>query len=190
MKKILIGVVCVWAAALPAAEFAATAEITSTNGTVRTIPLVATVDPDGGRADFTRNAAGYVTRVEETGLPTVEFGYDALGRVSSVSMPGPGGTTRTVSVANNWRGKPLSVTHADGTAEAFEYEGNGRRVTRHVDALGREDVYKWTLGIPVHAGRVIGGVTNSLFGVEHDQQLNVVAIMDPLGRLAETYVLD
>ena len=148
------------------------------------------VDPDGGRADFTRNAAGYVTRVEETGLQTVEFGYDALGRVSSVSMPGPGGTTRTVTVANNWRGKPLSVTHADGTAETFEYEGNGRRVTRHVDALGREDVYRWTLGIPIHAGRVIGGVTNSLFGVEHDQQLNVVAITDPLGRAAETYVLD
>ena len=148
------------------------------------------VDPDGGRVDFTRNAAGYVTRVEETGLPPVEFGYDALGRVSSVSMPGPGGTTRTVTVANNWRGKPLSVTHADGTAETFEYEGNGRRVTRHVDALGREDVYRWTLGIPVRAGRVVGGVTNSLFGVEHDQQLNVVAITDPLGRAAETYVLD
>ena len=148
------------------------------------------VDPDGGRADFTRNAAGYATRVEETGLPSVEFGYDALGRVSSVSMPGPGGTTRTVSVANNWRGKPLSVTHVDGTAEAFEYEGNGRRVSRHIDALGREDVYRWTLGIPIRAGRVIGGVTNSLFGVEHDQQLNVVAITDPLGRAAETYVLD
>ena len=148
------------------------------------------VDPDGGRADFMRNAAGYVTCVEETGLPTVEFGYDALGCVSSVSMPGPGGTTRTVTVANNWRGKPLSVTHADGTAETFEYEGNGRRVTRHVDALGREDVYRWTLGMPIHAGRVIGGVTNSLFGVEHDKQLNVVAITDPLGRSAETYVLD
>ena len=148
------------------------------------------VDPDGGRADFTRNDAGYVTRVEETGFPTVEFGYDALGHVSSVSMPGPGGTTRTVTVANNWRGKPLSVTNFDGTSEAFEYEGNGRRVTRHVDALGREDVYRWTLGIPIRAGRVIGGVTNTLFGVEHDQQLNVVAITDPLGRAAETYVLD
>ena len=151
---------------------------------------VTVFDPDGGRADFMRNAEGYVARVEETGLPPVEFGYDALGRVNSVSMPGPSGRTRTVTVANNWRGEPLSVTHADGTAETFEYEGNGRRVKRHVDALGREDVYKWTLGIPVHAGRVIGGVTNSLFGVEHDKQLNVVAITDPLGRAAETYVLD
>ena len=79
------------------------------------------VDPDGGRADFTRNAGGYVTRVEETGLPPVEFGYDALGRVSSVSMPGPSGTMRTVSVANNWRGKPLSVTHADGRIRVRTY---------------------------------------------------------------------
>ena len=151
---------------------------------------VSVIDPDGGHVDSTRNAAGYVTCVEETGLPTVEFGYDALGRVSSVSMPGPGGTTRTVTVANNWRGKPLSVTNFDGTSETFSYEGNGRRVTRHVDALGREDVYRWTLGIPIHAGRVIGGVTNNLFGVEHDKRLNVVAITDPLGRSAETYVLD
>ena len=151
---------------------------------------VSVVDPDGGHADFTRNAAGYVTRVEETGLPSVEFGYDALGRVNSVSMPGPGGATRTMSISRNWRGRPLSVSNFDGTSETFEYEGNGRRVTRHVDALGREDAYKWTLGLPVYAGRVINGVTNSLFGVEHDKQLNVVAITDPLGRAAETYVLD
>lgn len=151
---------------------------------------VTVFDPDGGHADFVRDAAGYVVRAEKTGMPVVEFGYDALGRVSSVSMPAPGGTTRTTSILRNWRGKPLSVTNFDGTAETFSYEGNGRRVTRHVDALGREDVYKWTLGMPVHAERVIGGVTNNLFGVEHDKQLNVVAVRDPLGRNAETYVLD
>ena len=44
--------------------------------------------------------------------------------------------------------------------------------------------------LPVHAGRVIGGVTNTLFRVEHDKQLNVVAITDPLGRRAESYALD
>ena len=148
------------------------------------------IDPDGGRADFTRNAAGYMVRAEETGLPAVEFGYDALGRASSFSVPGPGGTTRTMSISRNWRGRPLSVANFDGTAETFSYEGNGRRVARHVDALGREDVYRWTLGMPIRAGRVIGGVTNTLFGVEHDKQLNVVAITDPLGRSAETYVLD
>ena len=151
---------------------------------------VSVIDPDGGHADFTRNAAGYVTRVEKTGLPSVEFGYDALGRASSFSMPGPGGATRTMSLSRNWRGKPLSVSNFDGSSDVFEYEGNGRRVARHIDALGREDVYKWTLGMPIHAGRVIGGVTNSLFGVEHDKRLNVIAITDPLGREAETYALD
>ncbi len=32
--------------------------------------------------------------------------------------------------------------------------------------------------------------TNTLFRVEHDPQLNVIAIIDPLGRNAETYSLD
>ena len=40
---------CMMAAALSAAEFSATATITSTNGTVRTIPLAVTAEPDGGR---------------------------------------------------------------------------------------------------------------------------------------------
>ena len=66
----------------------------------------------------------------------------------------------------------------------------GMKMVAAICALGREDVYRWVLGLQVHAGRVIGGVTNTLFGVEHDQQLNVVAITDPLGRRAETYRLD
>ena len=40
---------CMMAAALSAAEFSATATITSTNGSVRTVPLAVTVEPDGGR---------------------------------------------------------------------------------------------------------------------------------------------
>ena len=42
--------VCAEAAtALSSADFSARAVITSTNGIVRTVPLVATVEPDGGR---------------------------------------------------------------------------------------------------------------------------------------------
>ena len=37
------------ACAASAADMAAHAVITSTNGTVRTVPLVATAEPDGGR---------------------------------------------------------------------------------------------------------------------------------------------
>ena len=152
--------------------------------------VAAAVGPDGGRVDLARDESGYVTNAASSCLPPVSLAYDALGRVSSVSMPGPGGTARTASLVRNRRGRPLSVTRFDGTAETYEYDGNGRRVTRRVDALGREDVYEWVLGLPVHAGRVVGGATNSLFGAVHDRQLNVVAITDPLGRNAETYVLD
>ena len=151
---------------------------------------VAILPPDGGRLDIAYDESGYATNFAASCLPPVSLGYDALGHVSSIALPGPDGSRRTTAVTNNWRGNPLSVAYPDGTAESFAYEGNGRRVTRHVDALGREDVFKWVFGLPVHAGRVVNGATNALFGVEHDRQLNVVAITDPLGRNAETYVLD
>ena len=41
--------VCLLSATALSSEFSATATITSTNGTVRTIPLVVTAEPDGGR---------------------------------------------------------------------------------------------------------------------------------------------
>ena len=146
--------------------------------------------PDGGRLAFSRDPAGQVRRVSAPGLPDATISYDALGRVSSVTRLGPSRIRRSVTVTNNARGRPLSVSWPDGTAETFGYDANGTRVVRHVDALGREDVYRWVLGLPVHAGRVVNGVTNALFGVSHDPQLNVVAITDPLGRPAESYVLD
>ena len=151
---------------------------------------VSVLDPDGGETRFSYGADGLVSRVEADGLPAVDVGYDALGNMSSMSLPGPGGTGRAVSMSNNWKGRPLSVSYPDGTAESFAYDGSGTKVVRHVDQLGREDAYKWVLGLPVHAGRVVGGVTNTLFGVGHDKQLNVVSITDPLGRKAESYALD
>ena len=151
---------------------------------------LAVLPPDGGRLDIAYDSSGYATNFAASCLPPVSLGYDALGHVSAVAIPGPDGTQRAVAFTNNWRGRPLSVAFPDGSVESFGYDGNGRRVTRHVDALGREDVFQWVLGLPVHAGRVVGGVTNALFGVEHDAQLNVVAVTDPLGRRAETYILD
>ena len=47
---------------------------------------VTVFDPDAGHTDLTRNAAGYVTRVEGTGMSAVELGYDARGRVSLLLM--------------------------------------------------------------------------------------------------------
>ena len=151
---------------------------------------VSAVDPDGGETRFAYGADGLVSHVEADGLPEVDVGYDALGNVASLSLPGPDGTNRVVSMSNNWKGRPVYVSYPDGTSESFSYDGNGTKVVRRVDRLGREDAYKWVLGLPVHAGRVIGGVTNTLFGVEHDKHLNVVSITDPLGRKAESYALD
>ncbi len=150
----------------------------------------AIIAPDGGRTDLAYDNSGYVTNIVSSCLPPVSLGYDALGHVDTVSSPGPYNTVKTMSSVNNSRGMPLSVLHPDGTSESFEYDGNGRRPVRHVDALGREDIYQWVLGKPLHAGRIIDGVTNTLFGVSYDMQLNAIAITDPLGRNAETYMLD
>lgn len=115
---------------------------------------------------------------------------DAAGRVASETRPGPDGP-RTTSYVRNARGRPLSVVRPDGTSEAFAYDGTGTRAVAHVDALGRTDVFEWVLGLPVHAGCVgADGATNRLWSVAHDPQLNVVSVTDPLGRRAETYVLD
>ena len=149
----------------------------------------AIISPDGGRTDFTYDGEGYISRIDADDMPYISMTRDLLGHVNSITRPGPDGA-RTTSITNNWRGKPLSIDYPDGTSETFAYNGNGTRVVRHIDALGREDAYEWVLGLQVHAGRVIEGVTNTLFGVDYDQQLNVVAITDPLGRSAETYVLD
>ena len=149
----------------------------------------AVVAPGGGRTAVAYDADGYVSRIESEDLPPVSFTRDALGRVASATLPGPNGD-RATSFVRNWRGRPLHVAHPDGTAETFAYDGNGTKVVRHVDALGHEDLYRWVLGLPVHAARVVDGATNALFSVRHDEQLNVVAITDPLGRDAETYVLD
>ena len=162
-----------------------TYRVCDTNGHVQAV-----LGPDGGRTDVAYHPDGSVAAVETEGLPRVAYAYDALGHVAAVTRPGPGESERTVSHANNWRGKPTEVSYPDGTSESLAYDGEGTKIVRRVDALGREDVYRWTLGLPVHAARVVGGVTNALYAVSHDPQLNVVAIDDPLGRRAEFYVLD
>ena len=162
-----------------------TYRVCDTNGHVQAV-----LGPDGGRTDVSYHPDGSVAAVEAEGLPRVAFVYDALGHVAAFTRFGPDGGERAVSYANNWRGKPTEVVRPDGTSESLAYDGEGTRVVRRTDALGREDVYRWTLGLPVHAARVAGGVTNALYSVSHDPQLNVVAVDDPLGRRAESYVLD
>lgn len=150
----------------------------------------AVITPAGGRIDFAYGDDGRIAAISAEGLPSVALTYDALGRTASETLPGPNGTKRTTTYERNWKGRPTRIDHPDGTAETFAYDGNGTKVVRHTDALGREDAYEWVLGLPVHAARIADGGTNRLFGVEHDRQLNVVAITDPLGRRAESYVFD
>ena len=148
------------------------------------------IDSDGGRTEIEYNGLGYVKGVAREGMPEISIGYDALGNINQLSIPGPDSDARTIALENNWRGLPLAITNIDGTIERFEYEKNGRRVVRHIDALGREDVYGRLLGRPIRAKRIVNGITNLLYSLKYDRRLNTVAVVDPSGRNAETYMHD
>lgn len=149
------------------------------------------VDANGVSVFLSRDAEGRVVRAETPGLPCVAFGYDALDHLSTVTLPGPSGGPRVESFERNAFGMPLRAVHADGTEESWTYDGPWTRPLFHADELGRTDEYEWVLGRPVLVSRRgSDGSTMPLFSVRHDRQMNSTAVLDPLGRLAESYELD
>ena len=149
------------------------------------------VDANGVSIFLSRDAEGRVVRAEMPGLPGVSVGYNALGHVASVTVPGPEGSSSVKSFDRNAFGRPLRVVHADGTEESWSYDGAWTRPLSHTDELGRTDEYEWVLGRPVVVSRRgSDGAPTPLFSVRHDRQMNSTAILDPLGRTAESYELD
>ena len=136
--------------------------------------------------------AGQLVRVRTGDRPEAGYAYDTLGHVREKRLPGPDGTVRVTSATNNPFGLPLRIEHADGSSESFAYDNTWRQETAHVDELGRTDRYRNYLGMRLHAGRTAAGSTNEipLYSFEVDKQLDVVSIVDPAGRRAETYALD
>lgn len=153
---------------------------------------VAETNANGAVTLYDYNAAGELVRLRRSGRPAEEYAYDALGHRSETRLPGPGGSVRVTAVTNNPFGKPLRIDHPDGTSESFAYDNSWRMETGHVDELGRTDRYENYLGKRLHAGRTVAGSTNEipLYSLTIDKQLNTVAIVDPMGRPAERYVLD
>lgn len=153
---------------------------------------VAATNANGAVTLYDYNAAGELVRLRRSGRPAEEYAYDALGHLRETRLPGPGGSVRVTAVTNNPFGKPLRIDHPDGTSESFAYDNSWRLETGHVDELGRTDRYENYLGMRLHAGRTAAGSTNEipLYSLVVDKQLNTVAIVDPMGRPAERYVLD
>ena len=153
---------------------------------------VAETNANGAVTLYDYNAAGELVRVRRSGRPTEEYANDELGHRSETRLPGPGGSVRVTAVTNNSFGKPLRIDHPDGTSESFAYDNSWRLETEHTDELGRTDRYENYLGTRLHAGRIAAGSTNEipLYSVEVGKQLNLVAIIDPMGRPAERYILD
>ncbi|NLE42978.1 MAG: RHS repeat-associated core domain-containing protein [Lentisphaerae bacterium] len=138
------------------------------------------------------DALGRLARVAPQGHPDAAFEYAALGHLEKVSEPGPDGSVRETLLENNAFGRPTRVVHPDGAEESFKYDAHWRRVVESVDALGRTNAYDWVLGVPVLAKRFTASRPAGipLFALSHDQQMNTLSISDPLGRRAESYVLD
>lgn len=153
---------------------------------------VSSTNANGVATFYEYDATGELVRVRTEGRPSEEYAYDALGHLREVRLPGPGGSVRVTSITNNSFGKPLRIDHPDGTSESFGYDNSWCLGTEHVDELGRTDRYDTRLGTRFHAGRTVAGSTNEipLGTVEVDRQLNMVAVIDSMGRRAERYVLD
>ena len=149
------------------------------------------VDANGHARQLIRSQEGYVVKEQGDGLPSVEFEYDAFGNVSKRTMPGPGGVDRVEVINRNCFGKPLQIIHCDGTQERWEYDNEWILPVSYIDELGRKDDYEWVQGLPVKSARTLSNsIITPLWSVKHDRQMNIVSIIDPLGRVAAAYEYD
>jgi YD repeat-containing protein len=117
-------------------------------------------DPAGNTTRFTYDAAGRITSVIDPLDNVTVVRCDPAGLPVSVTDPS-GGTTRC---ARNPFGRPTDITDAagavtrldwtvegllarrtapDGSAETWEYDGEGNRIA-HVDAMGSVSRYQYT----------------------------------------------
>ena len=148
---------------------------------------IASTNANGVATVYDYDEIGELVRVRTDGLPTQEYSYDALGHLREVRLPGPGGSVRVTSITNNPFGNPLRIDHPDGTSESYGYDDSWRLENEHTDELGRTDRYDTRLGARFHAGRTVAGSTNEipLCSLEVNRQLDVVAVVDPMGRRVE-----
>ncbi len=168
-------------------------------------------DPDTLHEDWTYNAAGQVLTDTDRNGHVTTYHYDALGRVDSVTLPGPGGpsvgftydaagdvltatdelghvTTRTYDPAGRVLTASDPVQAAAGQATRFAYDPDGN-LTSVTDALGRVTTYTYdardrvaTMVDPANQG------TGLRTSYAYDG-MNLTGVTDPLGHQT-TYAYD
>jgi RHS repeat-associated protein len=146
--------------------------------------LVSVTNANGHATRFLHDAQGYVTNIVPEVGPAVTLGYDELGHVSRLGLPGESGE-RTVEMTADAGGRPVWLRLPNGQEARRRYDAFGSLLSS-VDAAGRTNGYGYVLGKLTNV--VQNGVR--VVSLAYDQQLNTVNIRDALGRPVEAYTLD
>lgn len=85
--------------------------------------LASTTDPMGGVTTYTYNSKGDLTAIKNANNETVQFGYDALHRRTSVTDPLGHGRATTYDANDN----PTSVTNALSQSLAISYDARDQQ---------------------------------------------------------------
>ncbi len=186
-----------------------TVQIQYTNGLIKDIMLLNNTETYTGRFSYDNagnllsytnaNGIGSMFRYDNSSNLTniitaagieIKLEHDILGHVSAIHMPGKNGT-RTVTISNDDRGRPLQIVYPTGLSENFKYDAYGH-LLEYTDAGGRTTRYDYVLGNLHSVTNILLGITNQVasISIDYDKQLNVLNIKDQLQRPVEQYNLD
>jgi YD repeat-containing protein len=95
-------------------------------------------DANGNSTSYSYDRAGNMTAMDEPGpMGTMEFGYDALSRVTSVTD----GNGVTLEYGYDRLDRIVSISQGGDLLQAIDYDGNGRQVATHTDQASVEHSY-------------------------------------------------
>ena len=87
--------------------------------------LTSITDPLGSRWSFTQNGSGDLVSERDPLENETGYGYDALGRMTEVELPGELGK---ISYTLDARGNTTAIAYPDGSNESYSYDRNDRLV--------------------------------------------------------------
>jgi RHS repeat-associated protein len=147
-------------------------------------------DALGHEAKWTFNSTHDVVSMTTPRGETATIERDANGNVESISRPGPGETTQTVTFAYDENGQLESVTDPLERTWTFGYDAYGNR-TSETDPLGHErtlgyDEDSRLVSIVSPRGNLEGAEPSEYeTTVERDAQGRPLKVTDPLGHATE-----
>ncbi len=163
--------------------------LTTTYGYTTNGQLAAVTNANGHWGRFEYGAHGFVTSSVPQAGPTVGYAYNALGHLTSITMPGASGDRTTAFVPDDM-GRVTSVSYPLGSlSESFAYDKMGN-LTNHTDTAGRDTRFTYLPTRKLTSVTRGSGAEEATLAFDYDQQFNTLTIKDALDRAVEAYVLD